>query len=120
PLTLQPAPEETVSLDGASLEVPAGQSAMIAIDGERYVTIQGFEITGYGSNVAGHVPMGILVTGAADHIRLDGNFVHDMGTTFDGRNGGGAHGIGVFGTMSHHPIAGVETGDNELATLHHG
>jgi hypothetical protein len=117
PITFQPAPDETVVLDGSSLEVPAGQSAMIAIDGERYITIQGFEITGYGSNVSGHVPMGILVTGAADHIRLDGNFVHDLGTTFEGRNGGDAHGIGVFGTTSDHAIEGVEIVDNELANL---
>ena len=63
------------------------------------------------------MPIGILVTGAADHVRLDGNFVHDLGTTFKGRNGGDAHGIGVFGTTSDHPIAGVEIVDNELANL---
>ena len=55
---------------------------MIEIDSERYITIHGFEITGYRSDVSGRVPIGILVTGAADHIRLEGNFVHDLGTTF--------------------------------------
>ncbi|MEP6758169.1 MAG: NPCBM/NEW2 domain-containing protein [Actinomycetota bacterium] len=117
PITFAPAPGEVVVLDGSSLEVPAGQSAMIGVDSQRYVTIQGFEITGYHSDVSGHVPIGILVTGSADHIRLDSNFVHDLGTTFDGRNGGDAHGIGVFGTTSDHPIAGVEVIDNELANL---
>ena len=57
------------------------------------------------------------MTGAADHVRLDGNFVHDLGTTFEGRNGGDAHGIGVFGTTSDHPIEEVEIVDNELANL---
>ena len=117
PITFAPAPGGAVVLDGSSLQVPAGQSAMIGIDSKRYVTIQGFEITGYGSDVSGHVPIGILVTGAADHIRLAGNLVHDLGTTFEGRNGGDAHGIGVFGTTSDHPIDGVEIVDNELADL---
>jgi hypothetical protein len=117
PITFAPAPGETVVLDGSSLDVPAGQSAMIGVDSQRYVTIQGFEITGYRSDASGHVPIGILVTGAADHVRLDSNVVHDLGTTFKGRNGGDAHGIGVFGTTSDHPIAGVEVVDNELANL---
>ena len=104
-------------LDGSSLEVPAGQNAMIAIDAGRYVTVEGFEITGYRSDVSGHVPIGILVTGAADHIRIAGNIVQDLGTTFEGRNGGDAHGIGVFGTDGDHPIEEVEIVDNELANL---
>jgi hypothetical protein len=106
-----------VVLDGSSLEVQAGQSAMILIDSQRYITLRGFEIAEYRTNVSGRVPVGILVTGAADHIRLSGNFIHDMGTTFEGRNGGDAHGIGVFGTEADHPIAGVEIVDNELADL---
>jgi hypothetical protein len=117
PITFASAPDETAVLDGSSLEVPAEQSAMIEIDSQRYITIQGFEVTGYKSDVSGRVPIGILVTGAADHIRLEGNFVHDLGTTFDGRNGGDAHGIGVFGTTSDHPIEEVEIVDNELANL---
>ena len=117
PITFAAAPDERVVLDGSSLEVPAGQTAMIAIDARRYVTIRGFEITGYRSDVSGHVPIGILVTGAADHIRIAGNIVQDLGTTFEGRNGGDAHGIGVFGTDGDHPIEEVEIVDNELANL---
>jgi hypothetical protein len=108
---------ETVVLDGSTLEAPAGQSAMIEIDSQRYLTIEGFEITGYGSAESGHVPIGILVTGSADHVRLSGNVIHDMGTTFQGRNGGDAHGIGVFGTTADHPIEEVEIVGNELANL---
>ena len=117
PITFAAAPGERVVLDGSSLEVPAGQNAMIAIDSQRFVTIRGFEITGYGSDASGHVPIGILVTGAADHIRLTGNVVRDMGTTFEGRNGGDAHGIAVFGSAGDHPIEEVEIVDNELANL---
>ena len=117
PITFAPAPGEQVVLDGSLLEVSAGQSPMIGIDSQRYLTIEGFEIMGFRSAASGHVPMGILVTGAADHIRLDGNYVHDLGTTYHGRNGGDAHGIGVFGTSSDHPIDVVEIVDNELADL---
>jgi NPCBM/NEW2 domain/Right handed beta helix region len=117
PITFAAAPDERVVLDGSSLEVPAGQNAMIAIDAGRYVAVEGFEITGYRSDVSGHVPIGILVTGAADHIRIAGNIVQDLGTTFEGRNGGDAHGIGVFGTDGDHPIEEIEIVDNELANL---
>ena len=117
PITFAVAPGERVVLDGSSLEVPPGQNAMIAIDSQHFVTIRGFEITGYRSDVSGHVPIGILVKGAADHVRLAGNVVHDMGTTFQGRNGGDAHGIAVFGTAGDHPIEEVEIVDNELANL---
>ena len=117
PITFAAAPGERVVLDGSSLEVPAGQNAMIAIDSQRFVTIRGFEITAYRSDASGHVPIGILVTGAADHIRLAGNVVRDMGTTFEGRNGGDAHGIAVFGSAGDHPIEEVEIVDNELANL---
>ena len=117
PITFAVAPGERVVLDGSALEVPPGQNAMIAIESQHFVTIRGFEITGYRSDVSGHVPIGILVTGAADHVRLAGNVVHDMGTTFQGRNGGDAHGIAVFGTAGDHPIEEVEIVDNELANL---
>jgi len=117
PITFAVAPGERVVLDGSSLEVPPGQNAMIAIDSQHFVTIRGFEITGYRSDVSGHVPIGILVKRAADHVRLAGNVVHDMGTTFQGRNGGDAHGIAVFGTAGDHPIEEVEIVDNELANL---
>lgn len=117
PITFEPAPDATVVLDGSTMEVPSDHSAMITIDSERYLTVRGFEITGFESDESGRVPIGILVTGTADHIRLEGNFVHDMGTTFPGRNGGDAHGIGVFGTSNDHPIEEVEIIENELAHL---
>ena len=117
PITFEAAPGESVVLDGSSLEVPSGQAAMIEIDSQRYLTIQGFQITGWGSDESGHVPIGILVTGSADHVRIADNTIHDMGTTFQGRSGGDAHGIGVFGTTPDHPIDGVEIVDNELANL---
>ena len=117
PVVFAAAPGERVTLDGSSLEVPDEQTAMIEIDSRRYLEIRGFEITGYRSDVGGHVPIGILLTGSSDHIRLVDNAVHDMGTSFQGRNGGDAHGIAVFGTSADHPIEQVQIVDNELANL---
>ncbi|HEU4355103.1 MAG TPA: NPCBM/NEW2 domain-containing protein [Actinomycetota bacterium] len=117
PITFAAAPGEAVALDGSSLEAPAGQSAMIEVDSQRYVKVEGFEITGYRSAESGHVPIGILVTGSADHVRISGNSIHDMGTTFEGSDGGDAHGIGVFGNTADHPIEELEIVDNELANL---
>ena len=117
PITFAAAPGERVVLDGSSLEVPADQSAMITVESRSYIRVRGFEITGYRTDVTGHVPIGILVTGASDHIRIQGNVVHDMGTTFEGRNGGDAHGIAVFGTAADHPIEEVAIVGNELARL---
>ena len=49
-----------------------------------------------------------------------GNSVHDMGTTFQGRNGGDAHGIAVYGNLADHPIADVVIRDNQLFNLELG
>jgi hypothetical protein len=117
PITFAAAPGERVVLDGSSLDVPADQSAMVTIDSQRYIRIRGFEITGYRTDVTGHVPIGILVMGASDHVVLADNRVHDMGTTFEGRNGGDAHGIAVFGTDAGHPVQDVRIVGNELSRL---
>jgi len=117
PITFAAAPGQRVVLDGSSLEVPADQSAMITIDSQSYVRVRGFEITGYRTDVTGHVPIGVLVTGSSDHVLLADNLVDDMGTTFEGRNGGDAHGIAVFGTDAAHPIEDIRIVGNELARL---
>lgn len=104
-------------LDGSELDVPAGQSAMVAIDGQHDVVVEGLEITGYRSDVSGEVPIGVFVTGESRDIRLADLTIHDLGTTFQGRNGGDAHGIAVYGTSSLQPISGVEVVDSELYDL---
>lgn len=90
---------------------------MISVDGERYVEIRGFEIRGHTTDLSGHNPVGILVTGASDHISIVGNVVHDMGTMFQGRIGGDAHGIAVYGNLADHPINEVVIRGNELYDL---
>ncbi len=117
PITFAAAPDAHVVLDGSTLEVPAEQSAMVMVDGRHDVVIEGFDITGYASDVSGHVPVGIFITGASDTITIRGNRVHDMGTTFQGRSGGDAHGIAVYGTDAGHAIEDVSITGNELDHL---
>jgi hypothetical protein len=117
PVVFRNAPGEHPVLDGSSLEVGQGFSPMIAVDGARHIEIRGFEIRGHRTDVSGHNPIGILVTGASDHISIVGNAVHDMGTTFQGRIGGDAFGIAVYGNLADHPIDDVVIRANQLYNL---
>lgn len=117
PVVLRNAPGEHPVLDGSSLEVGQSFDSMISIEDQRYVEIHGFEIRGFRTDVSGHNPVGILVTGASDHITIAGNTVHDMGSTFQGRVGGDAHGIAVYGNLADHPIDDVTIRGNELHDL---
>jgi hypothetical protein len=117
PIVFRSAPGERPVLDGSSLDVRQGFSPMISVDGARYVEIRGFDIRGHRTDLSGHNPVGILVTGASDHISIMGNTVHDMGTTFEGRVGGDAFGIAVYGNLAAHPIDDVVIGGNHLYNL---
>ena len=94
--------------------MPAGQSAMVAIDGQHDVVVEGLEITGYRSDVSGEVPIGVFVTGESRDVRLANLTIHDLGTTFQGRNGGDAHGIAVYGTSA--PAAHLGRGDRRTVS----
>jgi hypothetical protein len=117
PITFENAPGEHVILDGSGLEVPAGQSGMISVESQHDVTIRGFDVTGYRTDLADHNPVGILVSGEATDIVLDGNHVHDMGTTFDGASGGDAFGIAVYGTSASRAITDLVIRGNEVDHL---
>lgn len=117
PIVFRNALGEQPVLDGSSVEVSQEFSPMIEVDGQRYVEIRGFEIRGHRTDRSGYNPVGILVTGASDHVSIVGNVVHDMGTTFQGRVGGDAHGIAVYGNLADHPIDEVVISGNELHDL---
>ena len=117
PVVLTAAPGEEPVLDGSTLDVPSGQDAMVTVDGSHDIAVEALTITGYRSDENGHVPIGIFVTGESGAVRLTGNRIQDLGTTFQGRNGGDAHGIAVYGTSSTQPISGLVIEDNELSDL---
>jgi hypothetical protein len=117
PITFRNAPGERPVLDGSSLQVGQEFDPMIMVDSQRYIEIRGFEIRGLRTELSGHNPVGILVTGASDHVSIVGNVVHDLGTTFQGRVGGDAHGIAVYGNRADHSIDDVAIRDNQLFNL---
>ncbi len=117
PITVIAEAGEQPVLDGSGLDVTAGQSAMVKIDGQHDVVVDGLEIAGYRSDVSGEVPIGVFVVGETTDVRLANLNIHDLGTTFDGRNGGDAHGIAVYGTSAEQPISGLEIVDSELYDL---
>ena len=117
PISVVAEPGEQPVLDGSGLDVPPGQSAMVGIDGQHDVAIEGLEITGYRSDVNGDVPIGVFVTGESSDIELKGLEIHDLGTTYDGRNGGDAHGIAVYGTSPSSAVSGLTIVDNDLYDL---
>jgi hypothetical protein len=114
PVVLRNAPGEHPTIDGSGLDVPTGFHGLFSIDSQRYVTIQGFEIRNYASAQQGHAPVGVLVTGASDHISILGNRVHAIETQVQASSGGDAHGIAVYGTDSDHPIEAVTISGNEV------
>lgn len=116
-VTFMSYPGETAVLDGATLTVPSGWGPMIRIENKSYVVIKGFEIRNYRSSAKAHSPIGIFVTGYDDHIQLLNNIVHDMGTSFSGKNGGDAHGIAIYGTAAPNSINNIVIHGNQLYNL---
>jgi hypothetical protein len=114
PIVFRNAPDEHPILDGTGVAVPAGFHGLVSVDARSYVTIQGFEIRNYRTAQPGHGPVGIWVTGASDHISILDNRVHAIETNVQGRSGGDAHGIAVYGTDPSHPISDVAISGNEV------
>ena len=56
PVRLAAAPGEAVVLDGSSLEAPAGRSAMIEVDSQRYVAVEGSRSRATGALSRGTCP----------------------------------------------------------------
>nr|MBI2904325.1 right-handed parallel beta-helix repeat-containing protein [Chloroflexota bacterium] len=116
-ITFASYPGETAIVDGAGLGVPKGSTGLFLIADQSYVIVQGFEIRGYQTAVRYRVPAGLFVTGAAHHIQIRGNRVHDIATGYKGRVGGDAHGIAVYGTSGSSAIHDIVIDGNELYSL---
>lgn len=97
PITVRGRCDERPVLDGAALTARDGIVAAARIEGQHHIIIQGFEIVGLRAQRASETPVGIWVTGAAHHITLRDNLIHDIRAHRDGADSG-AHGIAVYGT----------------------
>ena len=118
-LTVRAAAGARPVLDGTGLPPVDGQSAMVEIRDSSDVTVSGLTITGYRTTSLSAVPIGILVIGSGQGIRLSGNHVHHLGND-NGTLGSfdiNAHGIAVYGTRAARPLAGISVAGNELDHL---
>jgi hypothetical protein len=97
PITVRGHCGERPVLDGSALTARDGIVAAVRIEGQHHIIIEGFEIVGLRAQRASETPVGVWVTGAAHHITLRDNLIHDLRAHRDGANSG-AHGIAVYGT----------------------
>jgi len=92
-IVLRNYPGEQPVLDGTGLSV-GGETAMIDVAGQDYVTVDGFEIRNLTTSVNAQTPIGVLVGGAAIGIEIKNCVIHSIEN--NGSNGN-AHGILVSG-----------------------
>ena len=98
-ITFQSAPGELAVLDGTGLKLPAYEAPLIRMVDRDYITIKGLELRNVSSTSDATVPMGILISGAANGIEIRNCSIHDISqnnaTKYNGN--ANAHGIGVYG-----------------------
>jgi hypothetical protein len=118
-ITVTAAAGEHPVLDGSTLKVPTGRSAMVDIADSTAVAVRGLEITGYRTADINAMPIGIYVHGgdtgvtiAADHVHAMGN---DNGTL--GSMDMNAHGIAAYGDSPTRSITGLTIDGNEVDHL---
>ncbi|MHA6758205.1 right-handed parallel beta-helix repeat-containing protein [Streptacidiphilus sp. PAMC 29251] len=118
-ITLTAAPGEHPVLDGSSLTVPDGRSAMVTITGSSNVTVRGLDITGYRTTRIDAMPIGIYVHGGDSGVVLSGNHVHDLGNHNRtlGSMDMNAHGIAVYGDSATRSVRNLRIEGNEVDHL---
>jgi hypothetical protein len=122
-ITFRSQPGETAILDAEHL-TPTGRSAVVTIQDQSYIRVEGFEIRGYRTRARDVAPLGISVMGAGSHIELLRNDVHHIEQLFAGRDapgrGADAFGIAVYGTDAKIPISDLIIDGNEVHHLKTG
>ena len=121
-ITITAAAGEHPVLDGSTLTVPTGRSAMVDIAETTSVAVRGLEITGYRTSDISAMPIGIYVHGGDSGVTVSGDHVHDMGN-FNGTLGSmdmNAHGIAAYGDSPTRSISGLAIDGNEVDHLHLG
>ncbi|AHF92641.1 polysaccharide lyase [Opitutaceae bacterium TAV5] len=119
PIVFRARAGETPVIDGATLTAGPGWSPLLRLHDVSHVTIEGFGLRGLKTDRKNHVPVGILVTGSGEGVRLLDNHIHDLGTTWTGARGGDAHGIAVYGNATA-PVRNILIRGNRLHDLRLG
>jgi len=116
PIVFRARAGETPVVDGGAFTVASGWYPLFRLTNVSHVTIRGFELRNLRTSAKNRVPIGILVSGAGTGVRLLGNRIHDLGTTYPGSSGGDAHGIAVYGDAAA-PITDIVVRGNVLHDL---
>lgn len=107
-------PGETVVLDATGVTPPATETGLFLIVGKSHVRIQGLELRNYkslsGTTNQNHVPCGVHIRGASDHIEVRNCRIHDVWNHFADGN---AFGIAVYGD-SPTPMTDIVIDGNEI------
>ncbi|KAB8142985.1 hypothetical protein F8S13_12145 [Chloroflexia bacterium SDU3-3] len=116
PITFQSYPGELAVIDGGGLTLSSGDNPLVNLNGKSYIIFKGFELRNNKTSTQGVVPIGIYVPGGSAGVELRNNSIHDIATTYQGTDGGDAHGIAVYGNSST-AITGLVIDGNELYDL---
>ncbi len=104
---------ESVVIDGSGL-TPTGGTALLSIENQNYIIIQGLELRNYSTSDKNIVVMGIFIAGTSHHIQLLDNYVHNIEHNAES-SGGNAHGIAVYGTNGGSSINNLVISGNTVA-----
>jgi hypothetical protein len=122
-ITFQSYPGEKPVISGNKLTV-AGRQALINIVDQSYIKIIGLEIHDYTTSRADATPIGILVAGKADEIKISDSHIHHISSTAAASTRGDcqgsnpqAHGMLIIGTNDTSPILNLTINNNELDHL---
>jgi hypothetical protein len=111
---------ETPVIDGGGLTVSPGWDALIDLNGQSDLVVNGFEICNFKTASKNRVPIGLLVRGGSKNIRLSNLRIHDIETNCGGHRGGDAHGLAVYGdsvsSVSNLVVDSVEIYDCRLGS----
>jgi len=126
-MILTAAPGERPVLDGAGVAIPAQDAALIFIKDLDNVTVSGFEIANYKTTKSSLCPIGILIRGKANKVKILRNVVHHVQNTGSSAGDINAFGIVAYGDSSQgaitnllfegNEIYGTKTGNSETMTV---
>lgn len=106
-ISLRAASGEPVVLDGAGFVVSNGWDALIDLNGQDDLMLEGLEIRSFRTSAKDCIPIGVLVQHDSKRIVLRDLIIHDIETNYDGQNGGDAHGLAVYGTSGTSSISNL-------------
>jgi hypothetical protein len=125
PISFISSPTGAAIVDGTGVSCcGGGANGLFNLNGQSYITINGFEIRNYTTSSASNQPAGILDWGSGSDIQILNNIVHNITTSSE--KSGNAHGMAFYGasttpidnlTISGNQVYDLKTGNSESVTL---